>query len=296
MEEESSEEREESPLFEPEESRDVHIQGDMDADAVMLSPPLTSASEDLLPNGRKGRSVAGVIPRSCSKRPIIIESGSLSSNSDSHSDTGSNILVSAQPDPTTKVLRAFLDLSPLSGDCSRIDEYIDVLDKLAAKNTAMGATKQYTDELANEEASITLAIEGIPAEQKQQLAAIAQACAKGIQADMATPSIATDMSAIQAAIETSNREAEVSRQSVLDLTKKKGEELLAKRLEVRRKREDALEECKAEVKLGTQSLQETRRRLEEEGGMAMMVELGRRIERLEGAGAKNDRKASARWG
>jgi hypothetical protein len=46
---------------------------------------------------------------------------------------------SIQPDPTTKILQRFLEISPLSGDYSLIDEYINVLDKLAAQDAASGA-------------------------------------------------------------------------------------------------------------------------------------------------------------
>ena len=235
------------------------------------------------------------------KRKYVRKTRSSSSKprSDFGSNANSDIVVltkpcpvmtapSIQPDPTTKILQRFLEISPLSGDYSLIDEYINVLDKLAAQDAASGARKRSIDELANEEATITLAIEGLPAEEKQHLAAIAQACAKGIQTDMATSSIATDMSAIQAAIETRNKEAEVSRQSVLGMMTKRAEELRTRRLDVRRRREAALEEWKVNSNFDTLSLQETKERLEKEGGMAMAVELGRRIERSESAEAKRN--------
>lgn len=235
------------------------------------------------------------------KRKYVRKTRSSSSKprSDFGSNANSDIVVltkpcpvmtapSIQPDPTTKILQRFLEISPLSGDYSLIDEYINVLDKLAAQHAASGARKRSIDELANEEATITLAIEGLPAEEKQHLATIAQACAKGIQADMATLSIATDMSAIQAAIETRNKEAEVSRQSVLGMMTKKAEELRTQLVNVHRKREAALEGWKVNSNFDTLSLQETKERLEKEGGMAMAVELGRRIERSESAEAKRN--------
>ena len=55
---------------------------------------------------------------------------------------------------------------------------------------------------------------------------------------------------------------------------------------MRRRREAALEEWKVNSNFDTLSLQETKERLEKEGGMAMAVELGRRIERSESAEAK----------
>jgi bacterioferritin (cytochrome b1) len=297
----SRKDREESPIFEPEEGWGVQIQDDVDADAVMLSPPSTPASKNRLPMRKKSPSAAGAIRTSRSKRPSVIKTkpSSFESNCDFGSNARSNIIVSTkpcpvmtapsiQPDSTTKILQGFLDISPLSGDYSLIDEYIYVLDKLAAQDAANGARKRSIDELANEEATITLAIEGLPAEEKQHSATIAQACAKGIQTDMATSSIATDMSAIQAAIETRNKEAEVSRQSVLGMMMKRAEELRTQRLEVRRRREAALEEWKVNSNFDTLSLQETKERLEKEGGMAMAVELGRRIERSESAEAKRN--------
>jgi hypothetical protein len=293
--------REESPLFEPEEGWGAQIRDDIDADALMLSPPSTLASENRLPMRKKSRSAAVTIRTSRSKRPSVIKTkpSSFESNCDFGSNASSNIVVSTKPCPvmtapstkpgfTTKILKGFLDSSPLSGDYSLIDEYIDVLNKLAAQDAASGSRKRSTDELENEEATITLAIGGLPAEEKQHLAAIAQACAKGIQADMATLSIATDMSAIQAAIETRNKEAEVSRQSVLGMMTKRAEELRTRRLDVRRRREAALEEWKVNSNFDTLSLQETKERLEKEGGMAMAVELGRRIERLESAESKRN--------
>ena len=105
---------------------------------------------------------------------------------------------------------------------------------------------------------------------------------------MATLSIATDMSAIKAAIETHNEEAEVSRQSVLGMMTKKAEELRTQLVNVHRKREAALEGWKVNSNFDTLSLQETKERLEKEGGMAMAVELGRRIERSESAEAKRN--------
>ncbi|KAF7680809.1 hypothetical protein GT037_002460 [Alternaria burnsii] len=293
--------REESPLFEPEEGWGVQIQDDIDADAVMLSPPSIPASENRLPMRKESRSAAVAISTSRSKRPSLIKTkpSSFESNCDFGSNASSNIVVSTKPcavmtapstkpDFTTKILQGFLDISPLSGDYSLIDEYIDVLDKLAAQDAASGSRKRLIDELANEEATITLAIEGLPAEEQRHFAAIAQTCAKGIQTDMATSSIATDMSAIQAAIETRNKEAEVSRQSVLGMMTKREEELRTQRLDVRRRREVALEEWKVTSNLDTLSLQEAKERLEKEGGMAMAVELGRRIERSESAEAKRN--------
>jgi hypothetical protein len=293
--------REESPLFEPEEGWGAQIQDDIDADAVVLSPPSTPASENRLPMRKKSRSAAVAIHTSRSKRPSVIKTkpSSFESNCDFGSNASSNIVVSTRPCPvmtapstkpdfTTKILKGSLDISPLSGDYSLIDEYIDVLDKLAAQDAASGSRKRSIDELANEEATTTLTIEGLPAEEKQHLAAITQACAKGIQADMATLSIATDMSAIQAAIESRNKEAEVSRQSVLGMMTKRAEELRTERLDVRRRREAALEEWKVNSNFDTLSLQETKERLEKEGGMAMAVELGRRVERLESAEAKRN--------
>lgn len=171
----SRKDREESPIFEPEEGWGVQIQDDVDADAVMLSPPSTPASENRLPMCKKSRSAAVAIRTSLSKRPSVIKTkpSSFESNYDFGSNTSSNIVVSTklcpvmtapsiQPDLTTKILKELLDISPLSGDCSLIDEYINVLDELAAQDAASSARNRSIDELANEEATITLAIEGHP--------------------------------------------------------------------------------------------------------------------------------------
>jgi len=85
-----------------------------------------------------------------------------------------------------------------------------------------------------------------------------------------------------------NEEAEVSRQSVLGMMTKKAEELRTQLVNVHRKREAALEGWKVNSNFDTLSLQETKERLEKEGGMAMAVELGRRIERSESAEAKRN--------
>ncbi|CAN9201654.1 unnamed protein product [Alternaria sp. RS040] len=290
--------REESPLFEPEESWGVQIQDDIDAGAVMLSPPSIPASESRLPMRKESRSAAVAISTSRSKRPSLIKTKPSSFFQHRRLDETLPCHDSALDEARfhnqdTAGIPRHLPLC-LSGDYSLIDEYIDVLDELAAQDAASGSRKRSIAELANEEATITLAIEGIPAEEQRHFAAISQACAKGIQTDMATSSIATDMSAIQAAIETRNKEAEVSRQSVLGMMTKREEELRTQRLDVRCRREVALEEWKVTSNLDTLSLQEAKERLEKEGGMAMAVELGRRIERLESAEAKRNSKALAK--
>ncbi|KAG9194803.1 hypothetical protein G6011_04838 [Alternaria panax] len=218
----SREGRDESPLFEPEDGWGMYMQNDVNADTVMLSPRMTLASNDRLTNRQKGQSVAVFIRGNRSKRPIIVESES--SSSDSESNTDSNIVVSMQSNPRSEMPLGRINLSSLSGDDSLIEDYIDNLDELAAEDAAIGARKRFIDELANEESAIALVIEGLPAEEKHHLASVARACAKGIQADMATPSIATDTSAIQAAMEKRNREAEVLRQSVPGMMVKREEE------------------------------------------------------------------------
>lgn len=119
--------RGESPLFEPEESWGVQIQDDIDAGAVMLSPPSIPASESRLPMRKESRSAAVAISTSRSKRPSLIKTkpSSFVSNCDFGSDASSNIVVSTKPCPvmtapstkpdfTTKILQGFLDISPLS--------------------------------------------------------------------------------------------------------------------------------------------------------------------------------------
>jgi hypothetical protein len=261
----SRQEREESPLFEPE----AGFQTAIDANIDMLSPPLTPPSNTRLRSSKKGQPVA--ISGSRSKRPVIVEGG-LSS-----SDISSNIVI---------LSRDLLETSLLPGNVLFTDDYIKLLEEITSKAAATSAHERLIDEFAKEKAAIALEIEGLAAEEKLYLATIAQACAKGIQADMATPSIAADMFAIQAAIEKHNKEAEISRQGVRGTMERREEELDARRLEVHHKREAALEKWKEEFRSDTEALEEKKQRLERDGGIAMAVELGRRIGRTERAKAR----------
>jgi hypothetical protein len=86
------------------------------------------------------------------------------------------------------------------------------------------------------------------------------------------------MSAIQAAIEKCNKEAEISRQSMPGIMAKREEELEARRLDACSKKEAALLEWRTGSGSDIDSLLKVKEDLEREGGMAMAFELGRRME------------------
>lgn len=270
----SRKEREESSLFEPVNG----WQEDGDADVEMLNPPSTPASSARTQSLKGTEHITATTRGNRSKRPIVFGSGSECSDSDSDSDAGSNIVVSTQSNSTLKISQNLLITSPLPEDISVIDEYIGILNKLASEAAAISAHKRIIVDLAKEEAAISLVIGGLPAEENQHLATIAHTCARGIQADMANPSIATDMSAIQAAIEKCNKEAEISRQSMPGIMAKREEELEARRLDACSKKEAALLEWRTGSGSDIDSLLKVKEDLEREGGMAMAFELGRRME------------------
>ncbi|KAI4623919.1 hypothetical protein J4E80_003731 [Alternaria sp. BMP 0032] len=268
--------REESPLFEPESD------GQQDADTVMLSPPSTPSANLRLPSRKKGKSTATPLStvlalRRRRHKPIVIESGSSGSGSDSDSDydsdTNSNIVVATQDNLTTNATKDLIATSAMPGDVSVVDEYISILKDIATNSSETAKHYQAIETLAEEEEDISLALDGLADEEEQEYADIAQACALCIKDDMAEPDIAADFTAIQAAIERRNKEAEEARQAVPEAMAKKKEELEAKRLQVRYKRED-LEEERTDSEW--EKLQERKSELENRGGMAMGFELGKR--------------------
>ena len=263
-------EREQSPLFE------LESDPQQGADAVMLSPPSTPSSKVRLPSRKKGESTTTLIstvftPGRRRQRLIVIESES--SSSDSDSNTNSNIVVATKHNLTTKATKDLIATSTMTGDVSVVDEYISILKDIATHSSKVAQHEQDLETLAEEEAIISLAINGLADAEEEELAAIAQACARGIKNDMADPNIATDFTAIQAAIEKRNKEAEVARQAVPEVMAERKEELEAKRLQARYKRQ-ALEEEKTDSEW--EKLQERKSELENRGGMAMAFEMGKR--------------------
>jgi len=263
-------EREQSPLFE------LESDPQQGADAVMLSPPSTPSSKVRLPSRKKGKSTTTLIstvftPGRRRQRLIVIESES--SSSDSDSNTNSNIVVATKHNLTTKATKDLIATSTMTGDVSVVDEYISILKDIATHSSKVAQHEQDLETLAEEEAIISLAINGLADAEEEELAAIAQACARGIKNDMADPNIATDFTAIQAAIEKRNKEAEVARQAVPEVMAERKEELEAKRLQARYKRQ-ALEEEKTDSEW--EKLQERKSELENRGGMAMAFEMGKR--------------------
>jgi len=256
----NSGDREESPLFEPESDRQ------QDADISILSPPSTPSTNVRLPSRKKGKLTLGCRAH----KPIVIESSS--SCSDSDSDTDSDIVVATQDNPTTKATKDLIATSDMPGDVSVVNEYINVLKAIATHSSETAKHYQVIGTLAEEDA-ISLALDGLADEEGNQYADIAQACARGIKDDMADPNIATDFTAIQAAIEKRNKEAEVARQAVPEIIEKRKEVLEAERIQARYKRE-ALEEERTDS--DCEKLHERKKQLENRGGMAMGFELGKR--------------------
>jgi len=263
-------EREQSPLFEPESG------GQQDANTVMLSPPSTPSANVRLPSRKKGKSTATPLSTVFAlgrrrHKPIVIESGS--SGSDSESDTDSNIVVATQDDLATKATKELIATSAMPGDVSVVDEYISILKDIPINCSETAKHYQDIETLAEEEDAISLALDGLADEQEQEYADIAQACARGIKHDMAEPNIAVDFTAIQASIEKRNKEAEVARQAVPEAMAERKQELEAQKFQARYKRE-ALKEEKTDSEW--EKLQERKSELENRGGMAMAFELGMR--------------------
>ncbi|KAI4670802.1 uncharacterized protein J4E88_009554 [Alternaria novae-zelandiae] len=268
-------EREQSPLFEPESD------GQQDADTVMLSPPSTPSANVRLPSRKKGKSTATPLSTVFAlgrrrHRPIVIESGSSGSDSDSDSDsdTNSNIVVATEDNLTIKATKDLIATSAMPGDVSVVDEYISILKDIVTHSSETAKHSQVIETLAEEEATISLALDGLADEEEQEYADIAQACALCIKDDMAEPDIAADFIAIQASIEKRNKEAEVARQAVPEIMAKRKEELEAQKFQARYKRE-ALEEERTDS--DWEKLQEKKSELENRGGMAMGFELGKRL-------------------
>ncbi|KAI4622805.1 uncharacterized protein J4E87_005898 [Alternaria ethzedia] len=266
-------EREQSPLFEPESD------GQQDADTVMLSPPSTPSANLRLPSRKKGKSTTTPLSTVFAlgrrrHKPIVIESGSSGSDSDSDSDTNSNIVVATEDNLTIKATKDLIATSAMPGDVSVVDEYISILKDIVTHSSETAKHSQVIETLAEEEATISLALDGLADEEEQEYADIAQACALCIKDDMAEPDIAADFIAIQASIEKRNKEAEVARQAVPEIMAKRKEELEAQKFQARYKRE-ALEEERTDS--DWEKLQEKKSELENRGGMAMGFELGKRL-------------------
>ncbi|KAH6882597.1 hypothetical protein BKA58DRAFT_447222 [Alternaria rosae] len=264
----TSRERDQSPLFEPEHARQE------DADMSMLSPPSTPSANVRLPTRKKGKltDFSTFAPGRRGQRPIVIESGS--SSSDSDSDANSNIVVATQDNLTIKATKELIATSVLPGDVSLVDDYIGLLKDIAAYSSETAKHDRIIETLSEEEATVSLALERLADKEEQEYAGIAQACARGIRNDMTGLIIAADMSAIHAAVEKRNKEAEVARQAVPEVMAERKEELEAQASELRHKRE-ALEGERTDSEF--EKLHEKKSELENRGGMAMALELGKRL-------------------
>jgi hypothetical protein len=264
-------EREVSPLFEPEHGWQE------EADIDIPSPPSTSSSNVRLPIRKKGKGTA-ILSSSHSRRahrPIVLERDPPSSDPDS--DTSSNIAIATIHNLTPKATKDLIAASSLPGDVSRVDEYIDTLQKIADHAIESSKREQAIATLTKEETAVSLALNDLPAEEQQHYINITQACAKGISTDMATPIMTTDMSTIQAAIAARNEEAETARAAVPEMMAKRKEELEAQMQQVRYKKEGLVQDQEEKASFQRGELQEMKAELEEQGSIAMALELGKRL-------------------
>ncbi|KAI4709454.1 hypothetical protein J4E89_005470 [Alternaria sp. Ai002NY15] len=184
------------------------------------------------------------------------------------------VMLTTEDNLTIKATKDLIATSAMPGDVSVVDEYISILKDIVTHSSETAKHSQVIETLAEEEATISLALDGLADEEEQEYADIAQACALCIKDDMAEPDIAADFIAIQASIEKRNKEAEVARQAVPEIMAKRKEELEAQKFQARYKRE-ALEEERTDS--DWEKLQEKKSELENRGGMAMGFELGKRL-------------------
>jgi hypothetical protein len=274
----AGEEREKSPLFEPEDGYKETNFATETEDVTMSALSPTPVIDTLVKRKRRGKCATILRQSSRHKRPIPIKS------SDSYLEvTIPEPRLTQQQGLTPEKLQGMYEASPLPGNASLVDEHMRVIEALCALSSQDSEHTTTIQVCDKEDTDLLKHLAGLCTEESQRLAVIAQDLAYSIEADIKFLTTSANLSCYQTALEKRHAEAAEARHALSLLMAKKKMELEMKRGEVKAKRDAAVEAQEEAVKGQLEELKKRKVELEVEGGMAMAYELGRRVERMIGS-------------